>query len=102
MSLSGKVFIVTGVLDALGQGVTAGMLACGAKLALVDKRAGPPLEHRAGALAFTVAAEINEVRDPTREFQWTEGSGDNSSSPDVLVQCAHQSNISDAGPIALT
>lgn len=53
MSLSGKVFIVTGAFGALGQAVTACMIAHGAKLALVGRRPGPGIEHRADALLYT-------------------------------------------------
>jgi NAD(P)-dependent dehydrogenase (short-subunit alcohol dehydrogenase family) len=53
MNLSGKVFIVTGAFGALGQAVTASMIAHGAKLALVGKRPGPGVEHRAGTLLNT-------------------------------------------------
>jgi NAD(P)-dependent dehydrogenase (short-subunit alcohol dehydrogenase family) len=53
MSLSGKVFAVTGAFGALGQAVTACMIAHGAKLALVGRRPGPGIEHRADALLYT-------------------------------------------------
>jgi len=52
MNLSGKVFIVTGAFGALGQAVTACMLAHGAKLALVGKRLDPRMECPAGALLY--------------------------------------------------
>jgi len=53
MNLSGKVFIVTGAFGALGQAVTACMMANGAKLALVGRRPGLGVEHPAGALLYT-------------------------------------------------
>jgi NAD(P)-dependent dehydrogenase (short-subunit alcohol dehydrogenase family) len=53
MSLSGKVFIVTGAFGALGQAVTACMIAHGAKLALVGRRPGPGIEHQPDALLYT-------------------------------------------------
>jgi NAD(P)-dependent dehydrogenase (short-subunit alcohol dehydrogenase family) len=53
MSLSGKVFIVTGAFGALGQAVTACMIAHGAKLALVGKRPSPRVEHQAGVLLYS-------------------------------------------------
>jgi NAD(P)-dependent dehydrogenase (short-subunit alcohol dehydrogenase family) len=52
MNLSGKVFIVTGAFGALGQAVTACMLAHGAKLALVGKRPDPRMQCPAGALLY--------------------------------------------------
>jgi NAD(P)-dependent dehydrogenase (short-subunit alcohol dehydrogenase family) len=52
MNLSGKVFIVTGALGALGQAVTTCMIAHGAKLALVGKRPDPWVEHPVGALVY--------------------------------------------------
>src|ERR1700693_1307092 len=52
MNLSGKVFIVTGAIGALGQAVTACMLAHGARLALVGRRPGPGVEHMAGVLVY--------------------------------------------------
>jgi NAD(P)-dependent dehydrogenase (short-subunit alcohol dehydrogenase family) len=52
MNLSGKVFIVTGAFGALGQAVTACLLAHGAKLALVGKRRDPGMECPAGALMY--------------------------------------------------
>ena len=53
MSLSGKVFIVTGAFGALGQAVTACMIAHGAKLALVGKRPSPRVEHQTGVLLYS-------------------------------------------------
>jgi NAD(P)-dependent dehydrogenase (short-subunit alcohol dehydrogenase family) len=53
MSLSGKVFIVTGAFGALGQAVTACMIAHGAKLALVGKRPSPRVEHQSGVLLYS-------------------------------------------------
>jgi NAD(P)-dependent dehydrogenase (short-subunit alcohol dehydrogenase family) len=53
MNLSGKVFIVTGAFGALGQAVTACLIAHGAKLALLGNRARPGVEHPAGALMYT-------------------------------------------------
>jgi NAD(P)-dependent dehydrogenase (short-subunit alcohol dehydrogenase family) len=53
MNLSGKVFVVTGALGALGQAVTACLIAHGAKLALIGNRAPPGAQHPAGALMYT-------------------------------------------------
>ena len=53
MSLSGKVFIVTGAFGALGQAVTACIIAHGAKLALVGKRPSPRVEHQTGVLLYS-------------------------------------------------
>lgn len=116
MKLLGKVFIVTGAFGALRQAVNACLLTYGAKLALVGKRAGPRLEHPAGARLYAgvdlsqndAAAEVVErvfkEAGGADEFHWDnlEGSGDNPISFDVLVQRAQQSNISDAGPFPLT
>jgi short chain dehydrogenase len=117
-----RVFIVTGAFDDLGQAVTACMLAPGAKLAHVSKRAGPPLEHRAGALLYAAvdlsqkdaAAEVVEraFKEAGRKDGlvnlacWfhrdkLEGIEDSPMWRDVLVQRAPQSNISDAGPLVL-
>ena len=52
MNLAGKVFIVTGAFGALGQAVTACMLAHGARLALVGNRRDPRVECPSGALLF--------------------------------------------------
>jgi NAD(P)-dependent dehydrogenase (short-subunit alcohol dehydrogenase family) len=52
MNLSGKVFVVTGALGALGQAVTACLIARGAKLALLGNRARPGVEPPAGALMY--------------------------------------------------
>jgi len=123
MNLSEKVFIVTVACGALGRAVNACMLAYSAKLAFVGKRAGPRLEHRAGALLYArvdlsqkdAAAEVVErvikeaggidaLVNLAGGFHWDklEGGGDNPISPDLPVQSAQQSNISDAGPFALT
>jgi NAD(P)-dependent dehydrogenase (short-subunit alcohol dehydrogenase family) len=53
VNLSGKVFIVTGALGALGQAVTACMIGYGARLALVAKRPGSSVEHSAGPKLYT-------------------------------------------------
>jgi NAD(P)-dependent dehydrogenase (short-subunit alcohol dehydrogenase family) len=53
MNLSGKVFIVTGAPGALGQAVTACLIARGAKLALLGNRARPGAKRPAGALMYT-------------------------------------------------
>jgi NAD(P)-dependent dehydrogenase (short-subunit alcohol dehydrogenase family) len=53
MNLSGKVFILTGAFGALGQAVTACLIAHGAKLALLGNRARPGVEHPAGAQMYT-------------------------------------------------
>jgi NAD(P)-dependent dehydrogenase (short-subunit alcohol dehydrogenase family) len=53
MNLSGKVFVVTGALGALGQAVTTCLIAHGAKLALLGNRARPGVEHPVGALVYT-------------------------------------------------
>jgi NAD(P)-dependent dehydrogenase (short-subunit alcohol dehydrogenase family) len=53
MNLSGKVFILTGAFGALGQAVSACLIAHGAKLALLGNRARPGVEHLAGALMYT-------------------------------------------------
>jgi NAD(P)-dependent dehydrogenase (short-subunit alcohol dehydrogenase family) len=44
---------VTGAFGALGQAVTACMIAHGAKLALVGKRPSPRVEHQAGVLLYS-------------------------------------------------
>src|ERR1700683_3843084 len=53
MNLSGKVFLVTGALGALGQAVSACLIAHGAKLALLGNRARPGVVHPAAALMYT-------------------------------------------------
>jgi NAD(P)-dependent dehydrogenase (short-subunit alcohol dehydrogenase family) len=53
MNLSGRVFVVMGALGALGQAVTACLIAHGAKLALLGNRTRPGIEQRAGALLYT-------------------------------------------------
>jgi NAD(P)-dependent dehydrogenase (short-subunit alcohol dehydrogenase family) len=53
VNLTGKVFIVTGALGALGQAVTVCLTAHGAKLALLGNRVRPGVEHPAGALIYT-------------------------------------------------
>jgi NAD(P)-dependent dehydrogenase (short-subunit alcohol dehydrogenase family) len=53
MNLSGKVFVVTGALGALGQAVTACLIAHGAKLALLGNRARSGVRRPAGALMYT-------------------------------------------------
>jgi NAD(P)-dependent dehydrogenase (short-subunit alcohol dehydrogenase family) len=53
MNLSGKVFVVTGALGALGQAVTACLIAHGAKLALLGNRARPGIERPADTLMYT-------------------------------------------------
>jgi NAD(P)-dependent dehydrogenase (short-subunit alcohol dehydrogenase family) len=53
VSLSGRVFIVTGAFGALGQAVTASLIAHGAKLALVGRRPGPGVEHQGGVLVYS-------------------------------------------------
>jgi NAD(P)-dependent dehydrogenase (short-subunit alcohol dehydrogenase family) len=53
VNLSGKVFIVTGALGALGQAVTACLIAHGAKLALLANRTRPGAKRPAGALLYT-------------------------------------------------
>ena len=53
MNLTGKVFVVTGALGALGQAVTVCLTAHGAKLALLGNRDRPSVEHPAGALIYT-------------------------------------------------
>ncbi|HXI48498.1 MAG TPA: SDR family NAD(P)-dependent oxidoreductase [Steroidobacteraceae bacterium] len=53
MNLTGKVFIITGALGALGQAVTVCLTAHGAKLALLGNRVRPGVEHPAGALIYT-------------------------------------------------
>ncbi len=53
MNLTGKVFVVTGALGALGQAVTVCLTAHGAKLALLGNRVRPGVEHPAGALVYT-------------------------------------------------
>jgi NAD(P)-dependent dehydrogenase (short-subunit alcohol dehydrogenase family) len=53
MNLSGRVFVVTGALGALGQAVTACLSAHGAKLALLGNRARPGVRYPAGVLMYT-------------------------------------------------
>jgi NAD(P)-dependent dehydrogenase (short-subunit alcohol dehydrogenase family) len=53
VNLTGKVFVVTGALGALGQAVTVCLTAHGAKLALLGNRVRPGVEHPAGALVYT-------------------------------------------------
>jgi NAD(P)-dependent dehydrogenase (short-subunit alcohol dehydrogenase family) len=53
VNLTGKVFVVTGALGALGQAVTVCLTAHGAKLALLGNRVRPGIEHPAGALVYT-------------------------------------------------
>lgn len=104
MKLLGKVFIVTGAFGALRQAVNACLLTYGAKLALVGKRAGPRLEHPAGARLYAgvdlsqndAAAEVVErvfkEAGGADEFHWDnlEGSGDNPISFDVLVHARNR------------
>ena len=53
MNLSGKVFILTGAFGALGQAVSACLIAHGAKLALLGNRMRPGVEHPAGTLMYS-------------------------------------------------
>jgi NAD(P)-dependent dehydrogenase (short-subunit alcohol dehydrogenase family) len=53
VNLSGKVFVVTGALGALGQAATACLIAHGARLALLGNRARAGLENPASALLYT-------------------------------------------------